>query len=686
MRQAEFFNFSALRRFSISEAGTSVGRTSGAECKFNEAADIWYAMSDKTPHFPVEQLADLAAGRLNEAEAQPVRDHLQHCYACRKAMSRVDELQRDLLNLPQMQPQTLLESCHRQIMAAAGAMLHDDIRRQKARRQSYVRILVPLAAAAVAIIVGVTTLLVRQYTDVRATGAVVAGIVKVEGHATIDGEALTPGAQVRVGQRVITDSGGRLQLALAGGAIVELNELTSLQLLEPVSEISPTAAATGGTQRISVDHGEIYADTAALPKSASLELIAGQALVTAGRGAQLDLKVDQVPSPVARSSFADDVRGLFSSSGGYGGIVTLPLATISPPPAVKTSAPTRSRISLAVLAGPVTYRLSGSSEAVTLSSGDYLAYDPADSGESGESGDSGGTAGSGWQVRQVRAERYILWRMNGEELRRMAAPLMAQMFAGRANLLDDGRIEVRYDWSMPSQLRDWRIQNGGNNKDAAEGSEESQISVYSNALRLRAAGVGSAGDADENNSAGERVRGRTIITHAMPISGPLELSYELTTDSRQDWRAAVGLQVLRPQSAAKNQPGAGIMRAVAAIQQLSGDDSATAEMIVDADTVWSESVERIARSAVNLHGVASAGRLQLRESDRMLVDAPLPDRLARAFEASSNGADSALFGCIELQGQDIFVDNVVLRGRPQLQWLRDAIDNVLARAELNGSR
>ena len=474
----------------------------------------------------------------------------------------------------------------------------------------------------------------------RSDGPVVASAIHIEGPVTVGEQTIAVGTHIRTGQQVRTGPGGRLRFGLIGGGTIELNERTVLVLESPqIANATQTDAAAAS--RVRVERGEVFVDAMALAQYEPVELAASGIVASVDRGAMLNMRVE--PVEFARSSGGASIRGLFSRGGGGAGLLHLPLA-MTPLPQL-AGADTSARVEIAVLAGQVTVKAAGG-QTRELQANEHLSYDPTT---------------ASWQVSSVRAERFALWRMDGNELLRAAEPLLPRLFAGRSRLLDDGRIEIRYDWSLPSQLRDWQM----------TGLDDSQLSVYREALRIR----GSAGAA---GAAGEQ---RGQLHHVMATGGLVELSYELTTDPRQDWRAGVGIKLHAHDDGRSPEPTG----ASAAFEQHSDGPSAIAEFSPDGSSVsWSEKTARLAESSVPVQGVIGDGRLQLRVANRTAVDQRLSDELNRGVSPAGDGRGNMVTVYMEVRGQDVFVDDVVIRGRPDARWLRTALGEVLERMEQTG--
>ncbi len=594
-------------------------------------------MKAECPKYPVDLLADLAAGRLTEAEAGPVRDHVARCDACRRAMNRAEELERQLRAAPRMADQSVSQVEHARIMQAARQMLTAQNRQRK--RQKWQRVLAGLAAAILLAIAGPPLLRwldnISQPSGQQVT--TVAVLQQVEGPVTIGDEQLQQGGvTILSGRRIETGAGGRASLRLSSGGLLEMNERTVLLINDLPADQASSGGRRGGAisgSRINVEHGEVYVSTRAGAESLRVEVLTGGGMIIAGPEAELNVRV--APLELADGS----TRWPLRRRGGVvtgGGLFSLPLAVT---PLVELPTAT-ARIELTVLDGQVRFEPYGQA-AVELAANQHLVFDPI--------------AETTLLQQAVRTERFVLWRMDTAELLRLAEPLLPRLLAGRGRILDDGRLELRYDWSLPQHLNDWQM----------SGIEQSQAELSGGALRLR-------------DVSGEQV---ARLQHAVNFGGDIEISYSLTADQRQDWRAGFALAAVTDDGASAAPADDDALQLSAAVRQQA--QAAEAEIISyingEDQGLQRNSVSRVPDSSVHFGAVDQA--ISLRLGHRTLAARQLPSNHLELISAAAKGRGNRLALYLELQGQDVFLDDVTIRGRPDPRWLRRALNDFLQHSE-----
>ncbi|HOI56022.1 MAG TPA: zf-HC2 domain-containing protein [Phycisphaerae bacterium] len=375
----------------------------------------------------LEELADLAGGRLDGAAAEALRRHLDACASCREAAARLAALDAALRRSEAMQTPAVPEADRRRIVDGARQMLADEAEAGSATRRSGVaarfwnrpEVRRALAAAAVLAVVAAAGLLAVR--SARSTlGPAVARAVAMRGSVTVGGNGGSPlsGQQtLHVGQRIRTGRGAMLTLAMTGGGSMDVNEGAAL-----VIERSDAAETL-----CRLDQGQVFV---------SLGSPGG-----AGRMV-LDTSVARVEATAAEFDVHLAAGSLAGGRLRRGGPFVLAAATVQ----VLGEPAMPSELRLTVVSGEVTLSVAGDPTPVVVRANEQVRYDPR---------------GARPVPVKVRAEEHVLWRLPDDRVSHLASAHWADLFSAKVTPQQQGRIRLDYDFVSGRELDDWRIDGAG---------------------------------------------------------------------------------------------------------------------------------------------------------------------------------------------------------------------------------
>jgi hypothetical protein len=186
----------------------------------------------------LEELADLASGRLDGPAAEALREHVAHCLSCQEASVRLATLDEALRRSEAMQVPDAGEADRRRVLDGARRMLADEAapgatlprRGVLSRFWNQPEVRRALAAAAVLAVVAAAGIMAMRAA--RGTlGSAVARAIAVRGSVNVAGNgasAIHSQQTLHVGQRIRTGRDSMLTLALTSGGAMDLNESTAL--------------------------------------------------------------------------------------------------------------------------------------------------------------------------------------------------------------------------------------------------------------------------------------------------------------------------------------------------------------------------------------------------------------------------------------------------------------------------
>ncbi|MBN2583826.1 MAG: FecR domain-containing protein [Planctomycetes bacterium] len=549
----------------------------------------------------LEELADLAAGRLDESTAENLRRHLVECQSCRQAAARLATLDEALRRCDAMQPGPVPEADRQRILDAARQMLAAQPSQDTAAAR--LPVLVRLwnrpevrralaAAAVVAIIAAAAVMAVRSVGT--SLGPAVARAVDVRGSVSVNGNGdtqLRSQQRLHVGQQIRTGRQSMLTLAMTGGAEVDLNESTALTIEQ--SDMQST--------RCRLDQGQVFVKLSAAGSSGRMVLDTSVARVEA-TAAEFDLRL--VPGTVAS-------RCLRS-----GGTFVLAAATVQV--LGEPAAPTELR--LTVLSGQVELALAGDPAPVVVKADEQVCYDPR---------------GARPVSVKVRAEEHVLWRLPDDRVYRLAAGHLSELYAAKVTPQQQDRVRLDYDFLSSRELDDWRVDGTG-------------WTLMLNALRCR-------------NGQGE-------IVSQVAFLGDVEV--EFTANIEPQDGSLIGWQ-FRPDASQGFDP----VTAVARLQTEPDRRLRTSLAFGNSDR---PSLTRILDGQVfRFGGRLEGNRTYLSLDGDDVAEAATPDAILAALHDKDN--PQPLRVAIRAQGDDLFISNLTVIGRPDPRWLRQRLQRLLDR-------
>jgi len=375
----------------------------------------------------LEELADLAGGRLDAAAAETLRRHLEACASCREAAARLALLEAALRQSEAMRTPDVSEADRRQILDGVRRMLADEAEAGIETRRVGVAVRIwnrpevrrALAAAAVLAVVAAAGLLaVRSVSLTR--GPAVARAVAVRGSVTVGrngGSRLSGQQTVHVGQRIRTGRGAMLTLAMIGGGSMDVNEGAAL-VIERSDAVETVCR---------LDQGQVFVSRGS----------------PGGVGRMvLDTSVARIEATAAEFDVHLAAGSLAGGRLRRGGPLVLAAATAQ----VLGEPAMPSQLRLTVVSGEVTLTVAGDPTPVVVRANEQVRYDPR---------------GTRPVPVTVRAEEYVLWRLPDERVLRVASEHWAELFTAKVTPQQQGRLRLDYDFVSSRELEDWRVEGAG---------------------------------------------------------------------------------------------------------------------------------------------------------------------------------------------------------------------------------
>jgi hypothetical protein len=277
-----------------------------------------------------------------------------------------------------------------------------------------------------------------------------------------------------------------------------------------------------------------------------------------------------------------------------------------------------SELRVTVVSGEVALTAAGETAPVIVRADEQVRYDPR---------------GARPVAMTVRAEEHTLWRLPEDRLHRLAAEHLGALFGAKATPQQQDRIRLDYDFVSSRELVDWNVEGTG-------------WTLMLNALRCR--------------------KGEGVMVSRVAFVGDVEVEFGVNMERQNG--AWVGWQ-LRPAISGGFDP-------LAAVARWQGGSQGRLGVSLAFGPVASHEVVGATDGPIFRFG----GRL---EGNRTLVslvgqdviDAATPDAILKSLHDTVLPQPSRLV--VQAGGDDVFITHLTVIGRPDVQWLRRRLQQLV---------